>query len=457
MKRISFKILSIAILQLTVLFSGCAVVTKPYFQSDYYKETVSRLDQVKPSEKTLTDSLFAGFSKTSIIPGDYEINQGNKKKKAIPIAGYGQLKTKYSTGIHDSVFVRAIALKTGSDTSIIVSAEMLIMPPNIIDSVVASLSKSGIRRDQLFFSSTHAHSSIGGWGYGLLARLMAGKRNILIEEFLVNRIRQSVLIAMVDLKQARLGSGLFDAPQYTINRLTHNPEHNNTSFDYILIEQNYGRKAVIGTYPAHATTLPSENTLISGDYPGYWSRKIEKSGFDVGMFCAGSMGGQSPAGKGKDFESSAFIGESLADSVLAGLSRIRTSSLLSSSAITLRTNLPEYHFRLTSRRNFTTGFSRMLMPAPENVYLQALRLNNLIWYFTPGDFSGESAILLRRIMKGDGYRSVVSGYNGSYVGYIIPGKYFYLDHYEPRMMGWYGPTMGDYIFELMEKMGRAVE
>jgi hypothetical protein len=96
------------------------------------------------------------------------------------------------------------------------------------------------------------------------------------------------------------------------------------------------------------------------------------------------------------------------------------------------------------------------MPAPENVYLQALRLNNLIWFFTPGDFSGESSNLLRRLMKGDGYRSVVSGYNGSYVGYIIPGKYFYLDHYEPRMMGWFGPTMGDYIFELMDEMGKSL-
>lgn len=457
MKRIRFNILSFAFVQLTVLFSGCAVVRKPYFQSDYYNKTISGLEQAKPAVKILTDTLFAGFSKSLLIPGSEAINKGRNKRKEIPIAGYGQLKTKYATGIHDSVFVRAVALKTGSDTSIIVSAELLIMPPDIIDSVVTKLSVNGIKRNQLFFSSTHAHSSIGGWGYGIMAKLMAGKRNTSICGFLANSISQAALSAIEDLKPASIGTGFFDAPQYTINRLTRNPEHNNTSFDYMLVEQLNGRKAVVGTYSAHTTTLPSENTLISGDYPGYWSRKIEKSGIDVGLFCAGSMAGQSPAGKGKDFESSAFIGESLADSVLAGLSRIRTSPVLTASSITLKTNLPEYHFRFTAKRNFTTGFSRMLMPAPENVCLQALRLNKVIWFFTPGDFSGESAILLRRLMKGDGYRSVVSGYNGSYVGYIIPGKYFYLDHYEPRMMGWFGPTMGDYIFELMDRMGKAVE
>ncbi len=93
------------------------------------------------------------------------------------------------------------------------------------------------------------------------------------------------------------------------------------------------------------------------------------------------------------------------------------------------------------------------MAYPENVYLQALKMNRHIWYFTPGDFSGESAVLLRRLLAGSGYRPVVTGYNGSYVGYIIPGKYFYLDHYEPRMMGWFGPTLGDYILELMDQMG----
>ena len=37
--------------------------------------------------------------------------------------------------------------------------------------------------------------------------------------------------------------------------------------------------------------------------------------------------------------------------------------------------------------DLSTSLSEKLMPYPENVYLQALRLNNLIWFFTPGDFS----------------------------------------------------------------------
>ena len=96
------------------------------------------------------------------------------------------------------------------------------------------------------------------------------------------------------------------------------------------------------------------------------------------------------------------------------------------------------------------------MPLPKNVYLQALRINNLIWFFTSGDFSGESALQIKNLLAAKGYEAIVSGYNGSYVGYIIPGKYFYLDHYETKLMGWFGPTMGDYTMDLIDQMASAI-
>ncbi len=344
-----------------LVITGCAVVKTPYSRSDYYSETISALEKIETENTEVNDSLYAGFSKMNIVP-DMEMISGKKrgKKQQIPIAGYGQMKTKYATGIHDSVFVRAVALRTGQHTSIIVSGEMLIMPPNIADSVVSALAKKGIRRNQLFFTATHTHSGIGGWGYGCMAKLMAGRRNRSIEEWLVSRISQAVLSAVADLKPAFIGFDSFEAPDFTVNRLTGNPEHNNTSFDYIKISQSVGRNAIIGTYSAHPTTSTRKNTLISGDYPGCWSRTLENTGIDVAMFCGGSMGGQSPSGKGNEFESACFIGRGLADSVLSGMSKIELSNIISSSSISLKTSLPEYHFRMSANRNFTTGLSESL-------------------------------------------------------------------------------------------------
>jgi len=435
------------------LMNSCAVIKTPYFKTDYYQKTVSRLDSIKSTTKTINDSLFAGFSRISITPdlNNYQNPEYSDLNK-VPLAGFGNRKGKPSIGVHDTVFVKAVALRTGYKTLVLVSADLLIMPPNIIDSVTNILARKGVSRDQLFFSATHTHSSLGGWGPGLIAKIFSGKENPEIEKWLISRIDNAVLGAISDLKPASIGSGSFDASQYTRNRLTGNEESINNDFSFLIIEQTGMKKAIIGSFSAHATTLGRTNMLISGDYPGYWQRKLEDNSVDVAIFSAGSTGSQSAVGQGDKFENAKYIGESLADSLLVHMKDVSMHDRITFSTMSLKIHLPEYHIRLTTNRNITTGLSKRLMPIPENVYFQALRINNLIWISTPGDFSGESALQIKKSLSCKGYESIVTGFNGSYIGYIMPGKYFYLDHYESKTMGWFGPTMGDYSMELIERM-----
>ncbi|HSH19428.1 MAG TPA: hypothetical protein VLA03_03195, partial [Draconibacterium sp.] len=147
-----------------------------------------------------------------------------------------------------------------------------------------------------------------------------------------------------------------------------------------------------------------------------------------------------------------FIGESLADSTILYLQNtVPTDSVLLSAA-TIKLNLPEYHFRITNTRNLSTGLTKKLMPEPDNAVLQALRLGNMVWVTAPADFSGEYALQLKNSLAVKGFDANVSSFNGGYVGYIIPGRYFYLDEYEPKTMGFFGPTMGDYTFDLINQM-----
>jgi hypothetical protein len=445
-------------LTIILFLNSCAVIKTPYFKTDYYKQTISRLDSLKPAIINVNDTLYAGFSRISITPDvnkKYETRK-EAKQNIIPLAGYGNRRGKPAEGVHDSVFIKAVAMRSGIKTVVIISADILIMPPNIIDEVSLQLMKDGINRDQLFFSATHSHSSIGGWGYGLMAKAFAGKQNLNLEKWLISHIKTAVHTAISDLNPARVGSGSFDASQYTRNRLTGNPATINNDFSFLVVEQTGRKKAIIGSFSAHATTLGRTNMLISGDYPGYWQRKIEETAADYAIFSAGSTGSQSPVGKGDEFDNSKYIGESLADSVLVHLNDVRMIEKPALSSITLKIDLPEYHIRLTKNKNFTTRFSNSLMPTPKNVYLQSLSINNLMWVFTPGDFSGESALTIKKLLAGKDYEAIVSGYNGSYIGYIMPGKYFYLDHYEPKLMGWFGPTMGDYAMELIEIMNDAL-
>lgn len=444
------------VLLLIVFFSTSYVNRETYFNEDYYKKNTAVIDSLKPLVES--GSIEAGFARISITPelNSKEDNYREGKFKSLPLAGYGDRKGAPAKGIHDSIFVKAAALKVGTQTVILVGADLLIMPPGVIDSAAALLAKKGIRREQVFFSASHTHASLGGWGPGVIGEQFAGEENANLERWLTQQISEVVISAVADLKPAKISTGNFALPMYTKNRLIGETGNKNNDFSYIVLEQIGHKKAVIGSYSAHATTLGGENMEISAEYPGYWQRKMEKT-FDYAVFVAGSVGSQSPAGgEGEGFEKTRFIGEALADSLNAHLANLAMSDTTSFSYVSLKMQLPEYHIRLTKQLNLATALSKKLLPLTGDVYIQAVRMGNMIWLTSPCDFSGEFALQLKNSLRNYGYNANVSSFNGGYVGYIVPGRYFYLDEYEPKIMGWYGPNMGEYTMDVMRQITRVI-
>lgn len=459
MKRFGI-ILGIFLLSVMLVscFSTSRVERASYLRADYYQKSVARIDSIKSATEIIIGTIKAGFAKVSITPGLNSPKDIYSEGKFIevPLAGYGARKGKSATGIHDSIFVKAVALKVDWQTLVLVSADLLIMPPNIIDSVAILLSKQGIRREQLFFSATHSHSSLGGWANGYVGKEFAGNENKNLQRWLVLQISKAVTSAIVDLRPARIGSGWFNADSFTRNRVIGESGTKNDDFSFIIIEQIGYRKAIIGSYSAHATTMGSDNLEISADYPGYWERKIEATSADLALFFAGSVGSQSPVGKGDGFEKPKFIGEALADSLNKHLPLVVLNDKIIFSTVSLKVQLPPYHIRFSNKISLSTFLSKKLMPFPENVYLQALRIGNMIWITTPCDFSGEYALQLKNSLAAKGFMASVSSFNGSYVGYIVPGRYFYYDQYESKLMGWFGPNMGEYTMDLIRRISKIV-
>jgi len=459
MKRFGIILSAFALLLLVIVFfSTSRMGSEAYFNEDYYKNTSARLDSLKSGLVVENDSIKAGFSKVSITPtlNNNEDNYLEGKFKEVPLSGYGGRKGKYATGIHDSIFVKAAAIKVGSQTVVFVGADLLIMPPNVIDSVTNLLEKKGIKREQVFYSASHTHSSLGAWGPGFVGEEFAGKENSNIERWLTLQISEAVITAVADLKPARISTGNFSIDKYTRNRLVGKTGNKNNDFSFIALEQVGHKNAIIGSYSAHATTLNEKNLEISADYPGYWQRKMEESSFDYAVFVAGSVGSQSPVGEGDAFERSKYIGEALADSLQKQLAHFAFSDTTSLSSVTLKLQLPEYHVRLTTTLNLSTTLSEKLLPSYNNIYIQAVRMGNMIWITTPCDFSGEFALQLKNSLATYGFNANVSSFNGGYVGYLIPGRYFYLDEYEPKVMGWFGPNMGEYTMDMLRQLSRTI-
>jgi hypothetical protein len=71
---------------------------------------------------------------------------------------------------------------------------------------------------------------------------------------------------------------------------------------------------------------------------------------------------------------------------------------------------------------------------------------------TPCDFSGEFNASLDSLAHRTGVQVIVTSFNGGYIGYLTPGKYYEIDHYETRLMNWYARGTGDYVRECLEKL-----
>ena len=458
-RKIGIGVGILVVLIIILYFVATSKVNEtPYFESDYYKDSCHQIDSLAKVTPEANGSLLAGFSKISITPRmNCEKDDALKGEFVkVPLSGFGAREGAPSNGIHDSIFVKAAAIEVNSRLIVFVGADLLIIPPNISDSVMVLLSKKGFQREQILFSATHTHSSLGAWGNGWVGEQFAGEYNPNIVNWLTQKISEAVFTAVADLKPAMIASGDFDAGDYTRNRLIGERGTKNDDFSFIYLEQNGGKKAVIGSYSAHSTTMGDENMLISGDYPGYWERKMENTTVDYAIFFAGSVGSQTHRGEGEGFTRPEFIGESLADSLNVYLEKTRLNNEITLSTVSLKMLLPDYNIRLTTKTNLSTFLCEKINPLPKNTYLQVVRLGDMIWITTPSDFSGEFALQIKDALATKGYNANVSSFNGSYVGYIIPGKYFYLDKYEPKGMGWFGPNMGDYTMDLIHQLTEIV-
>jgi len=467
MKKIVFVLCIVVAVFLIVALSVTRTIDRTsYYDCAYYKTSIHQLDSLRLRHASAYHSLEAGFAKVSITPGLHhrEDNGAEGRFKGVAMAGYGSREGKFATGIHDSIFARAAAIKVADQLMIIVGVDLLIMPHNITDTVLSMLQGDGISRAQLMFSATHTHSGIGGWGMGFIGSKFSGAPNEQVVRWLAAHITQSIRAAVKDLKPALIGSGNVGAASYTRNRMMGELGAKNDDFSYIVLQQIEGKKGIIGSFSAHATTINERIMEISGDYPGFWAQDMEKNFAHYAIFCAGAVGSQSTATVGgENFERAQKYAEVLADTVVKSASITPMSDSIVFSAMTMKLNLPEFNIRITKNRALVSAVSNRLMPAPKYPVLQALRLNDMVWISTPADFSGEIALQTKNYLLPKGFNANVIGFNGSYVGYIVPSKYFFADksvsgmcRYESRTMGWFGPNMGDYTADLIRQMSDIV-
>lgn len=451
---------SILLFLLAVLLATTTGIDRqPYFTADYYHTTRAKLDSLLREQPLAHGRLEAGFGRATLVPPWMAtgVSEQPVGKIALPLAGYGDREGRPAQGIADSVFVKSVVLRVDTVAVALVSMETLIVPPEVAETVRKEVeSLPGAGGLQVLFGATHTHCGLGGWGKGWLAERFAGAYRSRVRAWLIAQTLTAIRQALGDVASSHFGYVEFPAPEFIENRLIGEKGRLDERFRVLLFEQKDGDKAVLGFYSAHATVLPASFMELSGDYPGYWMREIERLlPSAMALFFAGAVGSHGPPDSLRTPDDARRMGMQLAERTLISLRQITPAETTHMAALRLPVALPDLHLRISDALRLRPYLARHILPA-DATYLQGLRLGRLVWLAAPCDYSGELALDLYNEARTAEGHAIVTSFNGSYIGYVTPGRYYHLDAYETRTMSWFGPYMGDYLTELARRLMRGL-
>lgn len=211
---------------------------------------------------------------------------------------------KLSTGTHDELYVKAIALGDGKNTFVIVSFDLCVLDDLLVNSIrKAVFDSAGIKAEQLMLSCTHTHNSpITGPVMYPLPEDMMGKsvRDKQWEKQMVAITAGTVKSAVNNLKKVSISQG--KAPvQMGFNRRLNNsvyasgrPNPNGPALketDVVIIKDNESEIAVLFSYAAHPVSVHATSTEFTADFPGYAVQYIKsKYPRSIPVFLQGCCG-----------------------------------------------------------------------------------------------------------------------------------------------------------------------
>ena len=408
--------------------------TTPYQQTTYYQQTKNRIIAFQPAIST--DTLRVGWAKVNITPA-----------QQVPMAGYGKRKGKKMEQVHDSVWVRAFVFRSGNQKAAWVTADLLIMPMSVTARLQNILADKGYNLKNLFLTATHTHYSIGGWGQKPAGRIMAGKFNAKIVDKIALSMAEAILKAESSAKPTRMGYQEIAAPAFVYNRLVKEKGYVDTLVRVLQFEKSTGERALLCTYAAHPTSVSSQDLQLSAEYPGVLVQLLEQRlRLSMAAFGAGAVGSHGPQAPGEEYTKVNNLANGLAGKITNGLQNMPLTfeTNLQSAFFPLSLSKPQWRFK-SNRRFRPWLFYAIFGKYPAG--LSMLQLGPVQFIGTPCDFSGE---LLPEITAPNANRKVmITSFNGSYIGYVTPQKYFHLKKYETRDMNFFGPYTGTYLTEMI--------
>ncbi len=428
-----------------LVLSICLIVPvnrTPYQELPIYEEMTLRLDSLESTrpKPQKGDSLFIGFGKMSITPSD-----------TVPLAGYGAREPMEYDQIVDSIFVRTLVLDNGVKKVAILSADLLIIHPELERAFRQELNDIGWKREDVFLGATHSHSSVGGWAEGFAGEVFAGSYHPDMIERITGAMVKSLLIAEQNTHPTEVGFVSNELGDLVRNRLFHDGVEDDW-MRHLFFKTAKGTIS-LSAFSAHATCFSPLNRNLSGDFPSYFHRALGRdSTHEFSLYLAGAVASMGPEGDGRNQEKAKRIGESMAEQIpllkMLGFEGARSVSL---EAFRLKVPMRSPQMKISKNLKIRPWiFNSLFGYYPVEVSVLKIENNLLIGF--PCDFSGELALPLYEYAKTKNLNLIITSFNGGYAGYVTKDEWYDLDKYETRTMNWYGPDSGAYFSEIATRI-----
>ncbi|MBI1318675.1 MAG: hypothetical protein GC168_06970 [Candidatus Hydrogenedens sp.] len=430
-----------------------------YADAGYFKRDVETLTEQAAAEDLTKDPGFlrVGWSAVDMTP-----------HIGVPLAGYGARKgEKRSTGVHDPLFTRAIAFSDGTDTVVLVGADMLIMPPNVAELVRARVAeKTGLGADSILFAASHTHCGPGGLAPAVAMVISAGPYDPEVPPFLADKISQVIEEAVADLAPGRLLHGGVDAPEFIRNRSFDDtpgrPDVVDPEVSYCLVEKGSGERCYLVSFSAHPTTYGANQMEFSAEFPGAMMRALTEKAKTSAVYLGGATGSMGPRTPDAPTEAERIelMGQGLAKKVLDDAAAREAAGdgwqdKMDVASVGLPLGMPGLQIRpLEDNTNWRLSpMVEHILGVPLDGWLSAARVGDMFFFGTPFDCSGEMSVRWKEWAAKKDLDLWVTGFNGAYLGYLSPDEYYDMTPlgYETGMMSWFGPDVSAQFTDLLEK------
>lgn len=362
------------------------------------------------------------------------------------LVGYA---ARRSTGVHDRIHHRVVAMDDGSTQVYIASSDFCLFSPGFYDEVAEELRKElGIEPRQFWWGLTHTHSG-PEVGPPDTYKMLLGRSDHEWDREYTARVRKALVDAVREARQklapARLTAGTGMA-MANINRrardvdgkisLGLNPEGPvDRQIGLLRIDRPDGSPvALITNYAIHGTVMGPQNLLISGDCPGVVADYVERKTGSTMLFLNGAAGNIAPiysvypdpkAGHLSQFN--VLLGDRILEAVGA-LGPASSDVRLWAGEKTVETPLRE---DLTWPENLPR-YLRKTEGGPPLLRLPVrfMRINDTLVWGAPVEMFCDIAMRVRD--ESPFARTFFFGYTNGWFGYLPTAKGFEEGGYEPR-------------------------